>query len=502
MATQYILTIDQGTTSTRAILFNAQAEVVAVAQQEFAQHFPKPGWVEHDAEEIWATVGVLTKRAINEAGVSADEIAAIGIANQRETTALWDRESGKPVHRAIVWQDGRTADFCAAHQDQESWVQKRSGLVIHPYFSGTKLRWLLENVPGARSNAEAGRLAFGTIDTFLIWRLTGGSCHVTDVSNASRTMLFNLHELAWDDELCRFLSIPRAILPNVQPSSSQFGQTRGLEFLPDGIPIAGVAGDQQASLFGQCCLEPGDAKCTYGTGAFMLVHTGSEPIVSKSRLVTTLAATTDEQPQYALEGSIFIAGAAVQWLRDGLKLIESAPDIEQLASGSASDSQVVFVPALVGLGAPHWISEAQGAIFGITRGTSAKDLARATMEGIVLQVNDLIEAVAGDYSGGVQRLRVDGGAASNDLLMQLQADVLGVPVERVSQSESTALGVTFLAGLATGVWTSPSDLIRFVGVERVFQQSMDGARREAMLNRWKAAVESVIAHYSRSDSPV
>jgi glycerol kinase len=367
--------------------------------------------------------------------------------------------------------------------------------VIDPYFSGTKLRWLLDNVPGARQQAEAGQLAFGTIDTFLMWRLTAGSRHVTDVSNASRTLLLNLHSAAWDDELCRFLNVPRALLAEVLPSSGEFGRTRGLDFLPDGIPIAGVAGDQQASLFGQCCFTPGDAKCTYGTGAFMLVHTGFKPIASKTRLLTTLAATTDARPQYALEGSVFIAGAAIQWLRDGLKLIQSAPEIEQLAAGSDPASQLIFVPALVGLGAPHWVPEAQGTIFGITRATTAADLARATLEGLALEVHDLIEAVAHDFPGGVHRMRVDGGAARSDRLMQLESDVLGIPIERVSQAESTALGATFLAGLRAGVWSKPADLLGLAGIERTFEAAMPASTRNAMLERWRAAVKTVIAHY-------
>ncbi len=496
MSNQFILTIDQGTTSTRVVVFDSQARAVASAQQEFTQHYPKQGWVEHDAEEIWSAVAVLTRQAIEHAKISPTEIAAIAITNQRETTVLWERASGRPVHRAIVWQDRRTADFCAAEKSREPWLQERSGLVLDPYFSGTKLRWLLENVAGARSQAAAGQLAFGTIDTFLIWRLTGGTRHATDVSNASRTLLLNLRTAAWDDELCKFLSVPRAVLPEVLPSSGEFGRTRGLDFLPDGIPITGVAGDQQASLFGQACFAPGDAKCTYGTGAFMLVHTGFEPIPSTTRLVTTLAATTDARPQYALEGSVFIAGAAIQWLRDGLKLIDSAPEIERLADKSDPASQLIFVPALVGLGAPHWLPEAQGAIFGITRATSAADFARATLEGLALQVNDLIDAVAHDFPGGVRRMRVDGGAARSDRLMQLQSDVLGIPIERVTQSESTALGAAFLAGLAIGVWPNASALTSLAGVERTFRPAMPDAPRQAMLERWSKAVRTVVRHYT------
>jgi glycerol kinase len=495
MTSRYILTIDQGTTSTRVVVFDEQARAVGVAQEEFTQHYPKPGWVEHDPEQIWGQVGPLTLRALAQAGITGGQVTAIAITNQRETTVLWDRTSGRPVHPAIVWQDRRTADFCAAEKAAEPMIQQRSGLVLDPYFSGTKLRWLLDNVPTARAHAESRRLAFGTIDTFLIWRLTGGGSHVTDVSNASRTMLLNLRTAGWDDELCRFLNVPMAVLPEVRPSSGEFGRTRGLDFLPDGIPITGVAGDQQASLFGQACFAPGDAKCTYGTGAFMLVHTGFEPIMSKTRLLTTIAATTDARPQYALEGSVFIAGAAIQWLRDGLKIIESAPKVNDLAAGSNADSHVVFIPALVGLGAPHWIPEAQGTIFGITRATTAADLAQATLEGLALQVHDLIDAVKHDFPGGVRRMRVDGGATRSSPLMQLQSDVLGIPIERVAQSESTALGAAFLAGLATGVWPNTSALTGLTGVERTFQPAMPESPRRAMLERWNHAVQTVVQHY-------
>jgi glycerol kinase len=497
MPNHHILAIDQGTTSTRVVVFDKSARAVAVAQKELTQHYPQTGWVEHEPEEIWQAVAVLVPESLARAKVSAGQLAAIAITNQRETTVLWDRTSAKPLHRAIVWQDRRTADFCASHKAEEAWLQERSGLVLDPYFSGTKLRWLLENVPGARNGSDAGKLAFGTIDTYLTWRLTGGERHVTDVSNASRTLLLNLRSAAWDDELCRFLSVPRSVLPEVLPSSGEFGRTRGLDFLPDGIPITGVAGDQQASLFGQCCFQPGDAKCTYGTGAFMLVHTGFEPVASKARLLTTIAATTDARPQYALEGSVFIAGAAIQWLRDGLKLFESASQVNELAAMSQSASQLVFVPALVGLGAPHWAPQAQGMILGITRATGAADLARATLEGIALEVHDLIEAVAHDFPAGVRRMRVDGGAVRSDLLMQLQADVLGIPIERSAQGESTALGAAFLAGLATGVWSNPRELAASVHSDRTFEPTMPAPTRQALIDRWRAAVRTVLTHYSR-----
>lgn len=493
--TRYILAIDQGTTSTRAILFDSTARAVASAQQELTQHYPAPGRVEHDAEEIWGGVRAVTVEAMERGNVSRAAIAAIGITNQRETTVLWDRASDRPVHPAIVWQDRRTSDFCARHRSHESWLQQRSGLVLDPYFSGTKLRWLLDEVEGARAAADAGRLAFGTIDSFLIWRLTGCTRHVTDVSNASRTMLLNLRSADWDADLCRFLDVPNSLLPDVLPSSCLFGSTHGLDFLPDGIPITGVAGDQQASLFGQGCLEPGDAKCTYGTGAFMLVHTGFEPVPSRNRLLTTLVATTDMRPQYALEGAVFVAGAAVQWLRDGLQLFAAAPEIEPLAAAADPNSRVVFVPALVGLGAPHWVPEAQGTLFGVTRATSRADLAQATLESIAMQVRDLIDGMRGDFVAGVRRLRVDGGAARNDSLMQLQADVLEMPIERVAESESTALGAALLAGLPIGFW--PNDRIaKVVRIERTFVPQMMGPLRRALIDRWRAAVDSVIRHYT------
>jgi glycerol kinase len=504
MAKSYILTIDQGTTSTRVVVFDSEARAVVTAQREFTQHYPKPGWVEHDAEEIWSSVAALTRQAIEQSYISPTQLAAIAITNQRETTVVWDRRTGVPVHRAIVWQDRRTADFCAAHKAREPWIQERSGLVLDPYFSGTKIRWLLDNVAGAREQAAAGHLAFGTIDSFLIWRLTAGARHVTDVSNASRTLLLNLKTAAWDAELCEFLGVPGGggFLPQVLPSSGEFGRTRGLDFLPDGIPITGVAGDQQASLFGQGCFNPGDAKCTYGTGAFMLVHTGFQAIPSRTRLLTTLAATTDARPQYALEGAVFIAGAAIQWLRDGLKMIQSAPQVNDLAVSADPASPLIFVPALVGLGSPHWVPEAQGSIFGITRATTTADLARATLDGIVLQVHDLIEAVTRDFPGGVRRMRVDGGAARSDLLLQLQADVLQIPIERVSQSESTALGAALLAGLSAGVWSGTHELAQIASVQRTFEAKMDPSARDQLLQRWRAAVRTVVAHYSGRSGPV
>jgi glycerol kinase len=495
MSHSYLLAIDQGTTSSRVVIFDEQANAVGAAQEEFEQYYPKPGWVEHDADEIWRGVAKLIPHALKNAKVDARQLTAIGITNQRETTVVWDRDSGQPLYRAIVWQDRRTSDFCAAHKSDEPWLTERTGLVLDPYFSGTKLRWILYNVAGARQRAEDGRIAGGTVDSFLIWRLTGGKSHVTDMTNASRTLLLDLQTAEWDSQLCEYFEVPSIILPEVLTSSGQFGVTRGLDFLPDGIPITGAVGDQQASLFGQGCFAPGEAKCTYGTGAFLLVHTGSTLVRSRTKLLTTLAATTGTQLQYALEGSLFIAGAAIQWLRDGLKIIGSAGEVSALAEAADAASSLVFVPALVGLGSPHWAPDAQGTIFGITRGTTAADLALATLEGLALQVEDLAEGVTKDYPDGWRRLRVDGGVARSDTFLQLQADVLDLPVERVAQSESTALGAALLAGLGAGVWNDTKQLANVVRIERTFEPQMPEERRSKLLQRWKAAVQTVIRHY-------
>ncbi|HMC66391.1 MAG TPA: glycerol kinase GlpK, partial [Gemmataceae bacterium] len=388
----HVLAIDQGTTSTRAVVYDDAAKVVGSAAQELTQHYPQPGWVEHDPEEIWQSVAAVVPRALAAAGVEPGALAGIGLTNQRETSLIWERATGKPVARALVWQDRRTTKFCREHQKDEPWLHEQTGLVLDPYFSATKLRWLLNQDEARRSAAEAGKLACGTIDSFLIWRLTGGRVHATDVSNASRTLLLNLRTAEWDEELCRYFAVPRASLPDVRPSAADFGVTAGLDFLPDGLPIAGVAGDQQAALFGQLGFAAGDAKCTYGTGAFFLLHTGEQPILSQHRLLSTLAATVDARPQYALEGSVFVAGAAVQWLRDGLRLFDDAAATEALAAVADPDQPVIFVPALVGLGAPHWVPEARGVLFGLTRGTTGADLTRAALDGVAFQVADLIEA--------------------------------------------------------------------------------------------------------------
>jgi glycerol kinase len=496
MATAYLLGIDQGTTSTRAVVYNADGRSVASAARELTQHYPRPGWVEHDPEEIWQSVAAVVPQALAEAGVAAGDLAAIGLTNQRETTVLWERASGRAVARAVVWQDRRTADFCRQRRADEPWISERTGLVLDPYFSATKVRWLLDQDPALRRRAEAGELACGTVDSFLIWRLTGGRAHATDVTNASRTLLLNLNTAAWDDELCRYFDVPRHLLPNVRPSAADFGTTAALGFLPAGLRIAGVAGDQQAALFGQCAFTPGEAKCTYGTGAFFLQHTGDWPIHSRHRLLSTLAATLDPRPQYAVEGSIFIAGAAVQWLRDGLKLFDAAPAVEALASVSDADQPILFVPGLVGLGAPHWVPEARGVLFGLTRGTTAADLARATLEGVAFQVSDLIAAAAADAGAGLKSLRVDGGMARNAWFLQFQADILGLPVLQAPASEATALGAAFLAGLRAGVWPDLESLRRLVPEARRFEPRWTDEDRRRRLAEWRRAVQAVIAFYT------
>ncbi len=495
MSDAFILAIDQGTTSTRAIVFDRSGRPAGTAAVELTQHYPAPGWVEHDADEIWQGVRRVVPEALAAAGVEARQLAGIGVTNQRETSLFWDRADGKPT-RALVWQDRRTTDFCREHAGDAEWLQRKTGLVLDPYFSATKLRWLLENDSGLRRRADAGSVAAGTIDSFLLWRLTGGQVHATDVSNASRTLLLNLETGAWDDELCRYFSVPRGVLPEVRPSAGSFGTTRGLDFLPDGVSILGVAGDQQAALFGQCAFEAGEAKCTYGTGAFFLQHVGDRPILSRHRLVTSFAATVDERPQYVLEGSVFIAGAAVQWLRDGLKLIPSSPAVEALAGASDPGQPVLFVPAFVGLGAPYWVPEARGVLFGLTRGTTAADLGRAALEGVAFQVADLVEAAAEDAGRGLSSLRVDGGMARNTWFLKRQADLLGLPVEAAPDSEATARGAAFLAGLRAGTWPDLAALRKLgsAGVRHEPRMAQDERRR--LRQRWRRAVETVIAFYT------
>jgi glycerol kinase len=488
---RFVLAIDQGTTGTTALVLDRRLAVRAAVNQEFKQHFPRPGWVEHDLEQVWDSVGATVKRALKQAGARGRDVAAIGITNQRETTALWRRSDGRPVSRAIVWQDRRTTDACAALKaaGREPWVRERTGLVLDPYFSATKLGWLLDHVKGARRDAEAGRLAFGTVDTFLCWRLTGGA-HVTDVSNASRTLLMDLETRRWDPALLDLFGVPRAVLPEIRSSSEVYGTTRGLSFLPDGLPVCGMAGDQQAALFGQACFAPGDAKCTYGTGAFLLQNVGPRPVHSSRGLLATVAWEVGGEVAYALEGSSFIAGAAVQWLRDGLGLITTAAEIEPLARSVKDSGGVTFAPALAGLGAPHWRPEARGVIRGLHRGTTAAHLARATLEGIALSVFDLAEAMRVESGQPFPSFKVDGGASRNDLLMQTQADLLGVPVVRPKVIETTAVGAAFLAGLGAGVWGSRDELRRVWRQDRRFTPRMKPTDREALLARWRAAVQA------------
>jgi len=469
--------------------------IVGSAALEIAQHYPQPGWVEHDAEEIWRSVGAVVLQALALARLDAGAIAAIGITNQRETTLLWERATSRPVAPAIVWQDRRTTDFCRSHAGDEPWLRERTGLVLDPYFAATKLAWLLDQDAARRTAAAAGQLAAGTIDSFLIWQLTGGRVHATDRTNACRTLLLNLQTAAWDEELCKYFRIPRQLLPEVKPSAADFGSTHGLDFLPDGIPILGVAGDQQAALFGQCAFSPGEAKCTYGTGAFFLLNIGTQPALSRCRLLTSIAATADAAPQYALEGSVFIAGAAVQWLRDGMKFFARAEQVEALAEQSDDQQPVIFVPALVGLGAPHWVPEARGVLFGITRGTTGAELARAALEGVAFQVADLVAAANDDAAQPLAALRVDGGMARNAWFVQRQADILGLPVLQSAQSESTALGAAFLAGLKAGIWPDLTTLRSLAHEARRFEPTWDDPQRQRRLTEWRRAVAAVIGFY-------
>ena len=488
---RYVLAFDQGTPSSRAILFDEAGSIRAVAQKEFEQHFPKPGWVEHDPEEIWSSqVGVATE-ALTRAGLRPRDVAAIGITNQRETAIVWDRRTGEPVFNAIVWQDRRTAPFCNQLKEQghEDTFRAKTGLVIDSYFSGTKVRWILDNVEGAREKAEAGHLAFGTVDSWLVWNLTDGALHMTDVTNASRTLMYNIHTGDWDDELLDILDVPRSMLPEVRSSSEVYANTSG-EIFSSQTPIAGIAGDQQAATFGQRCIEPGMAKNTYGTGSFMLLNTGTEAVESTNQLLTTVAWKLGDQPtEYALEGSVFVTGSAVQWLRDGLKIIRTAPEVEQLA-GQVSDTDGVYlVPAYTGLGAPHWDPYARGTIVGITRGTTAAHIARATLEGIAFQVADVLTAMKKDAGIELQELRVDGGAAANDLLMQIQADLLQAPIVRPSVTETTALGAAYLAGLAVGYWGSGDEISAQWQLDKRFEPQISADEAESRHAQWIRALE-------------
>jgi glycerol kinase len=485
----YILALDQGTTSSRAILFDHDGAMVTVAQKEFEQIFPEPGWVEHDPGEIWATQIAVAIEVLGRAQVRPRDLAAVGITNQRETTIVWDRETGRPVYNAIVWQDRRTAEFCdrLKADGHEDLVRTRTGLVIDAYFSGSKIAWILDTVPGARERANAGRLAFGTVDSWLVWNLTSGAVHITDVTNASRTMLFNINTLAWDDDLLRLFNVPRSMLPEVRESSEVYGTVSTTLGIAD-VPIGGIAGDQQAALFGQMCVSPGLTKNTYGTGCFLLQNTGTRPFASANRLVSTVAWSIGGRTEYALEGSVFIGGAVVQWLRDGLGIIRQSAEVEPLAASVPDNGGVFLVPAFAGLGAPHWDPYARGLITGITRGTTAAHIARAALESIAYQVADLLDAVQRDSGIPLGELRVDGGAAGNDMLLQFQADLLGVPVVRPAVTETTALGAAYLAGLAVGFWSSAEELAQQWRVERRFEPSMPRADAARLQARWQDAV--------------
>jgi glycerol kinase len=489
-----ILAIDQGTTGTTVLAVSHDGSVVGRAYQEIEQHYPKPGWVEHDAEEIWRSVRSAVAGALEDGGLNAADVAGVGITNQRETVVVWDRESGAPVHRAIVWQCRRTAPECRALESagHARVIRERSGLVIDPYFSGTKIAWLLDNVPGIRDRAEAGDLAAGTIDAWLIWKLTGGRVHATEPTNASRTQLFRIDELRWDPELCELLGVPEQVLPEVRPSGGTFGTTDGAAIGFE-APVAAAMGDQQAALYGQGCWEPGLAKCTYGTGAFLLVHTGGEIVPSEHGLLTTVACGPRGEASYALEGSIFIAGAAVQWLRDELGLVDAAGETEALARSLDSNDGVYFVPAFVGLGAPHWLSEARGMIVGLTRGAGRSHFARAALEAMAYSADDLMGAMAGDWGHAVRELRADGGAAANDWLMQFQADISNLPVGRPAMVETTALGAAGLAGLSIGYWADPEALRRVQTIDKMFEPALPGDERDRLLAGWRRAVRAAAA---------
>jgi glycerol kinase len=486
---QYILAIDQGTSSSRCIIYDSQANPVAIAQQEFTQLFPQPGWVEHDAEEIWRTQAAVCKQAMEQLQLRSADIAAIGITNQRETAVVWERSSGKPVYNAIVWQDRRTADDCARLKAAglEAMVQAKTGLLIDAYFSATKVRWILDYVEGARAKAERGELAFGTIDSWLVWKLTNGALHITDVSNASRTLLYNIERMQWDEELLALFDIPASMLPAVKPSSERYGKTRNLD-VGAGISIAAIAGDQQAALFGQLCIAEGMAKCTYGTGSFLMTNTGSKKVASQHRLLTTIAWQIGAEVTYALEGSVFVSGAAIQWLRDGLQLFEHAADCETLAGSVADNGGVFFVPALAGLGAPHWDPYARGAIFGITRGTTRAHIARSALESIGFQVDELLQTMVADSGESIVQLRIDGGAAANNLLAQFQADISAIEVVRPTNLETTALGAAYLAGIAAGLWTI-EDLNEKWRSDRSFRGTMPPDEIASLKRQWLKAVE-------------
>lgn len=492
MSKDYIMSIDQGTTSSRAVLFNHKGEIVGTGQQEFEQFFPKPGWVEHDANEIWTSVLACMAAALRKADVEASQVAGIGITNQRETAVVWDRNTGKPIYKAIVWQSRQTADICAELKEQghEELFRKKTGLLVDAYFSGTKVKWILDNVEGAREKAENGDLMFGTIDTWLVYKLSGGAAHITDYSNASRTLMYNIYDLEWDQELLDILTVPKSMLPEVRQSSEVYANTVNYHFFGHEVPIAGIAGDQQAALFGQACFEKGMAKNTYGTGCFMLMNTGEEGVVSDHGLLTTLAWGIDGKVEYALEGSIFVAGSAIQWLRDGLKLLNTSPESEQYATSVESTDGVYMVPAFVGLGTPYWDTDARGAIFGLTRGTTKAHLIRATLESLAYQTKDVVDVMIEDAGIELKTLRVDGGVVANDFLMQFQSDILDVPVERPVVQETTALGAAYLAGLAVGFWESKEEIAKQWQIDRTFTKDMPAEQSENLYAGWQKAVEA------------
>ncbi|MCF0131121.1 MAG: glycerol kinase GlpK [Pseudobutyrivibrio sp.] len=487
---KYVMALDSGTTSNRCILFNEKGEMCSVAQKEFTQYFPQPGWVEHDADEIWSTQLEVAQQAMANVGATAADIAAIGITNQRETTIVWDKETGVPVSHAIVWQCRRTSEYCDSLKDKglTDTFRSKTGLVIDAYFSGTKLRWILENVPGAREKAEAGKLLFGTVETWLIWKLTKGAVHVTDYSNASRTMLFNINTLDWDEEILKELNIPRCMLPEAKPSSCVYGNCDP-SYFGGPIPIAGAAGDQQSALFGQTCFNPGEAKNTYGTGCFLLMNTGEKPVFSKNGLVTTIAWGLDGKVNYALEGSIFVAGAAIQWLRDEMRFVDSAPDSEYMAKKVKDTNGCYVVPAFTGLGAPHWDQYARGTVVGITRGVNKYHIIRATLESLAYQVNDVLTAMRADSGLALEALKVDGGASANNLLMQMQSDISNAPVNRPVCVETTAMGAAYLAGLAVGYWSSKEDVIKNWAIDRTFEPELGEEERQAKIKGWNKAVK-------------
>lgn len=492
---KYILAIDQGTTSSRAILFNKNGEIVHVAQKEFTQIFPQPGWVEHDANEIWGSVLAVLASVLAESNVKPEQIAGIGITNQRETAVVWDKETGNPVYNAIVWQSRQTADICEdlKAKGYNDLFREKTGLLIDAYFSGTKVKWILDNVEGAREKAEEGKLLFGTIDTWLVWKLSGGKAHVTDYSNASRTLMYNIYDLKWDDELLEILTVPKSMLPEVRPSSEIYAHTASYHFFGQEVPIAGIAGDQQAALFGQACYTEGMAKNTYGTGCFMLMNTGEKAVKSNHGLLTTIAWGLNGKVEYALEGSIFVAGSAIQWLRDGLRMFKDAKDSEKYAERVPSTDGVYMVPAFVGLGTPYWDSDVRGAVFGLTRGTTKEHFVRATLESLAYQTKDVLSAMEADSGIALKTLRADGGAVKNNFLMQFQSDILNVPVQRPIVNETTALGAAYLAGLAVGYWENQEEIAKQWAVDKTFEPKMSDEERNKLYEGWKKAVHATMA---------